>query len=58
VRVDLRRRDVGVNERARRELGWMPKIDFASAIVRLEAGEDFRSTLTHAVGAKGYHRTA
>jgi UDP-glucose 4-epimerase len=47
---------VYVNERARRDLGWMPRIDFASAIARLEAGEDFRSTLTHAVGAKGYHR--
>ena len=45
-----------VNQRARNELGWRPKFDFASSIARLEAGEDFRSELARAVGARGYHR--
>ncbi len=47
---------VYVNEKARRILGWSPKYDFAEAIARLARGEDFRSALTHAIGAKGYHR--
>ena len=47
---------VYVNEKARRELGWSPKHDFAGSIERLARGEDFRSPLTHAIGAKGYHR--
>jgi UDP-glucose 4-epimerase len=46
---------VYVNERARRELGWAPRYDFAHALDRLEAGEDHRSPLALAVGAKGYH---
>lgn len=46
---------VYVNERARRELGWRPRFDFASALERLRAGEDFRSPLARAVGSKGYH---
>jgi UDP-glucose 4-epimerase len=49
---------VYVNERARRELGWQPRHDFAALIARLHAGEDFRSPLARAVGAKGYHREA
>jgi nucleoside-diphosphate-sugar epimerase len=49
---------VYVNERARRELGWVPRHDFAALIERLAAGEDFRSPLARAVGAKGYHREA
>jgi UDP-glucose 4-epimerase len=46
---------VYVNERARRELGWQPRYDFAAALARLRAGEDPRSPLARAVGAKGYH---
>ncbi len=47
---------VYVNERARRDLGWQPRHDFATSIDRLRRGEDFRSPLTLAIGAKGYHR--
>jgi nucleoside-diphosphate-sugar epimerase len=46
---------VYVNARARRELGWAPRHDFRSALARLAAGEDPRSALARAVGAKGYH---
>jgi nucleoside-diphosphate-sugar epimerase len=46
---------VYVNERARRELGWSPRYDFGRALELLAAGEDFRSPLSRAVGAKGYH---
>lgn len=46
---------VYVNDRARRELGWAPRFDFRSALDRLAAGEDPRSPLARAVGAKGYH---
>jgi UDP-glucose 4-epimerase len=49
---------VYVNDRARRDLGWRPRYDFARAIERLRAGEDFRSSLARAVGAKGYHDEA
>ena len=43
------------NERARRELGWRPVWDFAHALECLERGEEPRSNLAAAVGAKGYH---
>ena len=43
------------NARAREGLGWAPRYDFRHALDRLEAGEDPRSPLTLAVGAKGYH---
>jgi nucleoside-diphosphate-sugar epimerase len=46
---------VYVNARARTVLGWTPRYDFAHVLSALEAGEDFRSPLTHTVGAKGYH---
>ena len=49
---------VYVNERARSELGWRPRHDFAALVARLSAGEDFRSALALTVGAKGYHREA
>jgi len=49
---------VYVNERARRELGWQPRHDFAAVIARLRDDPDFRSPLARAVGAKGYHRQA
>jgi UDP-glucose 4-epimerase len=43
------------NARARADLGWAPRWDFAHAVERLAAGEDPRSPLALAVGAKGYH---
>jgi nucleoside-diphosphate-sugar epimerase len=46
---------VYVNDRARHELGWEPAYGFGSALDRLTAGEDPRSALALAVGAKGYH---
>jgi nucleoside-diphosphate-sugar epimerase len=46
---------VYLNERARRDLGWEPRWDFRRALDRLAAGEDPRSELAAAVGAKGYH---
>jgi UDP-glucose 4-epimerase len=46
---------VYVNERARLELGWKPRHDFGYALERLAAGEEWRSELSLAVGAKGYH---
>lgn len=46
---------VYVNERARRELGWQPKHDFAAVVARLQAGQSPLSPLAHAIGAKGYH---
>ncbi len=46
---------VYVNERARNDLGWQPRYDFAHVIRLLGAGEDYRSSLAQAVGAKGYH---
>ncbi len=47
-----------VNERARRELGWRPRVDFGYVLECLEAGRDFRSTLALEVGSKGYHDRA
>jgi UDP-glucose 4-epimerase len=50
---------VYVNERARRELGWAPRYDFAYALERLgEGARAVRSDLAAAVGAKGYHAEA
>jgi nucleoside-diphosphate-sugar epimerase len=46
---------VYVNERARAELGWAPAYDFRRVLDLLKAGEDARSPLARAVGAKGYH---
>ncbi|MGH2968101.1 MAG: NAD-dependent epimerase/dehydratase family protein [Solirubrobacteraceae bacterium] len=46
---------VYVNARARNELGWAPRYDFRHALDRIEAGEDPRSRLAAAIGAKGYH---
>jgi UDP-glucose 4-epimerase len=46
---------VYVNARARAELGWQPRYDFRHVLDLLKAGEDFRSPLALAVGAKGYH---
>ncbi|TCV92736.1 nucleoside-diphosphate-sugar epimerase [Luteibacter rhizovicinus] len=46
---------VYVNERARRELGWQPRHDFAGVISRLREGGELTSDLARAVGVKGYH---
>jgi UDP-glucose 4-epimerase len=47
---------VYVNDRARADLGWRPRWDFARVLALLDAGEDFRSPLAQAIGAKVYHR--
>lgn len=47
---------VYVNDRARKELGWSPRYDFAHVIESLKAGESPLSPLARAVGSKGYHR--
>lgn len=44
-----------LNTAARRDLGWQPVHDFASALTRLERGEAPFSPLTSLIGAKGYH---
>jgi UDP-glucose 4-epimerase len=46
---------VYVNERARIELGWRPKYDFARVVASLRTNEDFTSPLAQAIGSKGYH---
>jgi len=46
---------VYINERARRELGWRPRYDFACIIDRLKRGCGIRSSLARLVGSKGYH---
>ena len=46
---------VYVNSRAREELGWAPRYDFRHVLDSLAAGEDPRSPVAIAVGAKGYH---
>ena len=46
------------NAKARAELGWRPRHDFASVVERLGSSDDVRSPLAQAVGSKGYHRTA
>jgi nucleoside-diphosphate-sugar epimerase len=46
---------VYVNERARRELGWLPRYDFRCVLNLLKSGADMRSPLARAVGSKGYH---
>jgi len=46
---------VYVNARAREELGWEPVWDFRRALAAAAAGEEPRSALAVAIGAKGYH---
>jgi nucleoside-diphosphate-sugar epimerase len=46
---------VYVNERARRELAWTPRYDFAHILDLLGAGDDPRSELARTIGSKGYH---
>jgi UDP-glucose 4-epimerase len=49
---------VYVNDRARRDLGWSPRFDFAHVLTSLREGRDFRSALARQVGSKGYHDRA
>jgi UDP-glucose 4-epimerase len=49
---------VYVNARARDELGFRPRWDFARVLDHIARGEDPRSALSRTVGAKGYHREA
>jgi nucleoside-diphosphate-sugar epimerase len=46
---------VYVNERARTDLGWQPRYDFAHALELLAGKHAVRSELAEQVGAKGYH---
>jgi len=46
---------VYVNRRARQELGWAPRVDFAHVLDRLRRDEGVFSALARAVGSKGYH---
>jgi nucleoside-diphosphate-sugar epimerase len=46
---------VYVNERARRDLGWTPRYDFAGALDRLAGDADWRSPLAASITPKGYH---
>jgi UDP-glucose 4-epimerase len=43
------------NARARNELGWQPRIDFAAVLATLAAGGDLRGALAAEIGVKGYH---
>ncbi len=49
---------VYINHRARMDLDWRPKYDFAHLVDLLRAGKDPRSSLARAVGSKGYHANA
>jgi nucleoside-diphosphate-sugar epimerase len=44
------------NARARAELGWRPRHDFAAVLARARDTGDLRSPLARAIGAKSYHR--
>jgi UDP-glucose 4-epimerase len=46
---------VYVNDRARSELGWQPRHDFAAVVARLAAGGSWQSVLAQEIGKKGYH---
>ena len=46
---------VYLNQRARTDLGWTPRYDFAYVVEKLRGGADPRSALAIAVGSKGYH---
>ena len=47
---------VYVNEKARTELGWRPKHNFADVIDRLNHGGKLLSRLAYSIGEKGYHQ--
>ena len=46
---------VYVNERARRELGWEPRYDFAKVLELIESEGVAGSPLARMIGSKGYH---
>jgi nucleoside-diphosphate-sugar epimerase len=46
---------VYVNQRARADLGWTPRVDFRCVLDRVRRGESVFSPLTSLVGSKGYH---
>jgi nucleoside-diphosphate-sugar epimerase len=46
------------NARARDELGWRPRHDFAAVLARVAAGGELHSALARDIGDKGYHRAA
>lgn len=46
---------VYVNDRARADLAWQPRYDFAYVLECLRSNRDFRSPLAREVGSKGYH---
>jgi UDP-glucose 4-epimerase len=46
---------VYVNTRAREDLGWRPRYDFATLLERLRSGQPVQSDLARLIGAKGYH---
>jgi UDP-glucose 4-epimerase len=46
---------VYVNTRARADLGWRPRYDFAHVLESLRSRGEFRSPLAREVGSKGYH---
>lgn len=43
------------NGKARRELGWQPKFDFARVVAQLSEGKPIGSDLARAIGSRGYH---
>ena len=43
------------NARARAELGWQPRHDFATVLARIAGGGELSSPLARAIGYKGYH---
>jgi len=47
---------VYVNEKARKELDWQPKYDFAWVLKCLQNKVDFRSPLAKEIGIRGYHQ--
>jgi len=46
------------NARARADLGWRPRHDFAAVLARAAEGGDIQSPLARTVGAKSYHPDA
>jgi UDP-glucose 4-epimerase len=46
---------VYVNKKARTDLDWNPRYNFAYVLDRLRSDEEFRSALSITVGSKGYH---
>jgi nucleoside-diphosphate-sugar epimerase len=49
---------VYVNEKARLELGWLPRYDFRYILDRVKTGEGIKSPMAKLIGAKGYHPQA